>query len=182
MLKTTMKKSIFALAGLLGVCGLSQKVYAQDYSYLTEKAPSFYNTPSLDADGNAELLWSSMTDSSVNETASIVYEVEIAKNTSFTDAKSYVAKESKLALNKSDFGTNGGKFYARVRLVVDYVDEAQTDVKSAWSESEEMVFVKINKTNFPGMYNVLKNGGKYNSEKGGKIPLISCNRHRNVIK
>ncbi len=168
MFKTTMKKAILMFVALVGICSVSKVAYATDYSYLTQNAPVIYGESSLDANGDTTIKWVSVADGSVDESAQIAYEVQVAKNSAFTGAKQYSAKTDTLTLNKSEFGTNGGKFYVRVRLIVDYVDVAQTDLMSAWSEVEEMTFVKINKTNFPGLYKVLKNGGKYNSPDGVK--------------
>lgn len=157
---------------LVGICSMSKVAYAEDYSYLTETPPMIYGEQDLDKNGNTTIEWSSVADESMDESATIVYEVQMAKNDAFTDAKQYSAKEAALTLNKSEFGKNGGKFYARVRLVVDYADVTQTDLYSDWSEEVEMTFVKINKTNFPGMYNVLKNGGKRYDMTKSKVVTI----------
>ena len=162
-------KSIwFVIIGLLLVSSKVNIVQAEDYSYLTEIQPAIYEMPKLDKTGNATIKWSAVTDGSMYESVAIGYELQIAKDKEFTNAKQYATKEASLTLNKSEFGKNGGKFYGRVRLIVDYLDEAETDLVGMWSEPREMVFVKINKTNFPGMYNVLKNGGKYSSMDGIK--------------
>ena len=168
MFKKTMQKAILMFVGLVGICSASQVVNATDYSDLTKNAPLIYGESSLDANGDTTISWISVSENAVDESAQIAYEVQVAKNSAFTNAKQYSTKTDTLKLNKSEFGTNGGKFYVRVRLVIDYVDATQTDLTSAWSEVEEMIFVKINKTNFPGMYKVLKNGGQYNSEDGVK--------------
>ena len=141
-------------------------VQAEDYSYLVDQPPQFYELPGLNKKGNALIEWTSMTDPSLDGVGTIYYEVQVAKNTSFTDAKQYITQESALTLSTSDFGKNGGRFHVRVRRIVDFVDETMPDLMSPWAESEEMIFVKINKTNFPGLYNVLKKGGQYSSPNG----------------
>lgn len=159
---------IMVLIGLFLISTNVKMVQAEDYSYLVEMTPSLYELPKLDKEGNTTIWWSAVTDGSMYETVTIGYEFQIAKNKEFTNAKQYTTKEASITLNKSEFGNNGGKFYGRVRLIVDYLDETKTDLASEWSKSQEMIFVKINKTNFPGMYSVLKNGGKYSSLDGAK--------------
>lgn len=167
-----MRKRLFVAFVLVGICSFPHVVQAEDYSYLTSNPPMIYGMPELDKKGNTTIEWSSVIDESMDESAMIAYEIQVAKNTAFTDAKQYSTKEATLTLNKSEFGKNGGKFYARVRLVVDYVDVAQTDLYSDWSKEVEMAFVKINKTNFPGMYKVLKNGGKSYDFLKGKVEKV----------
>ena len=82
---------------------------ADEYSYLVEMPPQFYDVPSLDKKGKAEIAWTSMTDSSLDGIGTMYYEVELAKNASFTDAKQYTTQETILTLTTSDFGKNGGK-------------------------------------------------------------------------
>lgn len=171
-----MKRILLMFLCLVGICGGSQKVCATDYSWLTEIAPEICNIPSLDEEGNAYITWGFVKDESMEEEASIVYEVQVARDTAFTNAKKYSTKEATLILNKTEFGKNGGTFYARVRLLVDYVDATQSDLVGDWSEPEKMVFVKINKTNFPGMYEVLKNGGKHSTVDGVKKLIYDKNK------
>ena len=159
---------LMLLIGLLLVIGDVKMVQAQDFSYLISTSPAIYEVSGLDKDGNSTIQWTSVNDSSLEGVAVLVYEVQVAKNATFADVKQYSVKEANLKLNKSEFGKNGGKFNVRVRKVVDYMDETMADLVSDWSEPKEMTVVKINKTNFPGMYNVLKNGGKYNSTNGAK--------------
>lgn len=168
MFKTTMKKAILMFVCLVGICSISQVVYATDYSYLTSESPAIYEDPSLDAEGNTTITWFSSASQPADSNVTVAYEIEVAKDKKFTTAKQYSAVNNTLTLNKKEFGTNGGKFYARVRTVVNMTGENASTTSSPWSEPKEMVFVKINKTNFPGMYKVLKNGGKYNSESGVK--------------
>lgn len=168
---------IMLVLGLLFVSGNVKMVQAEDYSYLTKWPPMIYGTQSLDKKGNTTIEWSSVTDESMDESAAIVYEIQVSKNTAFTNAKQYSAKEATLTLNKSAFGTNGGRFYVRVRLVVDYADAEQTDLVSDWSEVKEMTFVKINKKNFPGLYKVLKNGGKRYNLSANKVETVTYDQN-----
>ncbi len=168
MFKMTMKKAILMFVCLLGVCGVSQVAYATDYSYMTNQAPEIYETPSMDKEGNATITWFSVASQPEESNVTLSYDVELAKSAEFVSPTQYSASINTLKLNKSVFGTNGGKFYVRIRTVVSITGDNPSVTTSAWSETKEMVFVKINKTNFPGMYKVLKNGGQYNGEKGVK--------------
>ncbi len=161
---------------LVGVCSVSQKAYATDYSYLTEKAPEIYMTPSLDSEGKTNITWFSPVCQPEDQTVMLSYEIELAKNMEFTEAKTYTATSESLVLDKATFGINGGKFYVRVRNRVNITGETPSTVVSPWSEGKEMVFVKINKTNFPGMYKVLLNGGMENTMKGTKKVIYDTNK------
>ena len=79
-------------------------VQAEDYSYLVDQPPQFYELPGLNKKGNAVIEWTSMTDPSLDGVGTIYYEVQVAKNTSFTDAKQYITQESALTLSTSILG------------------------------------------------------------------------------
>ena len=163
-----MKKVRGLLFGLLfgvGVGLASNTAWAIDYSSMVEKAPYIYNTAAFDSDGNTTILWEGSAYQVEGDDTQVGYEMQLANNTGFDKAKSYSAKNAMLTLNKSTFGAQGGIFYFKVRVVVDYADENKTDLYSPWSEVCEMTFVKISKKNFPGMYKILLNGSKYNGEK-----------------
>lgn len=171
-----MKKTLLMLLCLVGVCSVSQKAYATDYSYLTEKAPEVYMTPSLDSEGKTSITWVSLVSQPEDKTVTLSYEIELAKNQEFTEAQTFTSVSETLELDKTTFGANGGKFYIRIRNSVNITGETPSSAVSPWSEVKEMVFVKINKTNFPGMYKVLQNGGKESTEKGIKKVIYDTNK------
>lgn len=168
MFKMTMKKAILMFVCLLGVCSASKVAYATDYSYMTKDAPEIYQMPSMDKEGKATITWFSTASQTEDSAVTLSYDVELSKSAEFVSPTQYSTSSDTLTLDKSAFGTNGGKFYVRIRTVVKVAGDTPSVITSAWSKTKEMVFVKINKTNFPGMYKVLKNGGQYNGENGVK--------------
>ena len=85
---------------------------------------------------------------------SITYDFQIAKKSDFSGAKTLQTSKPSIILKKSQFGKHGGIFYVRVRA--NYNNMQFSD----WSEPKELTYIKIDKTNFPGLYQLLKNGGK----------------------
>lgn len=129
--------------------------YENAISYSHSDAPviaeTYSDDYSLNENGEAKLTWMPNYYSSNSE---ITYEVEFSANADLSNAKTYTVSEPSLTLSLADFGENGGRFYARVR----YIENGYN--YSSWSEISEIIYVKINKTNFPGMYKLLKKGGK----------------------
>lgn len=173
-MKSRMKKVLWMMMFALGVCCMSQNVKADDYSSLVSTPPSIYDVSGL-KDGKGKITWSavSMEDDSVI----ISYDIQVSKNKKFKNAEQYTTNGNFLTLKQSIFGKNGGRFYARVRMVVRVLED-NTTLTSDWSDKKEMVFVKINKTNFPGMYRVLKNGGKRYSMEGNKVETIVYDKNK----
>ncbi len=160
-----MKKVKSLLVGLLVGAGIglaSNTAEAMDYSSMVATAPCIYEDAAFDSDGNATFSWESGAYQVENDEAQVGYELQLATNADFNNAKSYSAKDTMLKINKTTFGTQGGNFYLKVRVVVDYTDETKSDLFSEWSDVREMTFVKISKKNFPGIYKILLNGSKYN--------------------
>lgn len=112
----------------------------------------------LDKNGETRLTWN---ESYFNSDSEILYEVEFGSKEDFSDAITYTVSEPSLTLSKSAFGENGGKFYFRVRICENGYNY------SNWSNPAEVSYVKINKTNFPGLYKLLKKGGKQMKFDGG---------------
>ena len=167
MMKRNIKTMVLLLLCCLGLCGVSQKVFAEDYSYVTKESPMLYNIPVLDVEGKTTLNWTSPVYSS-EDNVSVVHEVQLATDDAFTNPQTYSATSQNLVLDKAVFGANGGKFYCRVRTLVTVQGDTPVSLNSMWSETQELVYVAINKTNFPGMYKVLKNGSQYSSSDGLK--------------
>ena len=84
------------------------------------------------------------------------YEVLVSSDEAFSTANtvSYESTGTSVDVPASVFGKNGGWFYVKVRAVGSNA-EGQV-VNSAYSEVQKYAFVKINKTNFPGLYKILK--------------------------
>lgn len=95
------------------------------------------------------------------EGATVGYDIEIASKSDFSNAKK-VSEEADMPrhakIKKAQFGTEGGRLYARVRSTITLEDGKVTYGK--WSKAKELVFVKITKKNFPGMYQTLKKDGE----------------------
>lgn len=121
--------------------------------------PTFYyyelNAPHFDKNGTVQIEW--YIDRYKSER--IKYEFEISTSSNFKNAKKYTTEDTQITLKKSVFGKNGGKFYFRARSYI--TSEAGETQYSGWSETEEFIFVAINKKNFPGLYTLLKNGSEY---------------------
>jgi len=166
-------KNVTMLGMALFVCGGVNEVKASEYSYLTEQVPIMLETPDTDNNGNLAITWFS-TVSSIDENSSIVsYEVQISKNTNFANATTYTSKEEKVSVPKNYFGKQGGKYYTRIRTCVTPLEGEAT--YSGWSEKKELVNIAITKKNFPGMYKLLKNGGKVNTENGLEKQVYDVN-------
>lgn len=152
----------------------NEKSAAEDFSYLSQCIPVFYyndsNYPGLDKNGKAQVNWF------INyyNNGTISYEIEIAANSNFKNAKKYTAEETQFTLKKSSFGTNGGTYYLRARSRVDLA--AGEAMYSDWSETQQLTFVAINKKNFPGMYKLIKSGGEYSWD--GKIEKITYDSNK----
>ena len=128
---------------------------SSDAPYIPE---TFTEPFALDENGEATLTWNPQR---YSEVGGITYEVEFSKNADFSDAVTYTVSEPSLTLSIADFGKNGGNFYYRVR----YIENGYS--YNSWSNTGEVTYVKINKTNFPGMYKLLQKGGKQMNFNGG---------------
>ena len=153
---------IFGLLAVAGIGMVSNTAKATEYSNMVAHAPYIFANSSLDSNGNTVIAWEGGATQTADPAVEVGYEMQLATNQDFKDAKTYLVKDSMLQLNKSVFGSQGGNFYLKVRVVVDYTDETKEDLYSEWSDVCEMTFVKISKKNFPGIYKILLNGSKCN--------------------
>ncbi len=153
-----LRRFIFCLVLLIGVGGTVQPVQAEDYSYV-ENIYTIINSEPYMKDGKAVIEWLKCVPAMDETKETFRYEVQIADNEAFTNAKSYFADTESLVLAQSEFGEHGGRFYVRVRGVLQLLDQSAA-YYNQWSETKETIFVAIDKTNFPGMYKVIKNGGE----------------------
>lgn len=153
-----MKQLFLVFLFFFGTISISQTVNADNYSYIKDEVPYVYDLPSM-TDGKAIIQWMDYGTYVEAGEGQLYYELELADNERFSGAKQYSANLATLAIDKTELGKHGGKFYVRVRYVLQLPDEV-TPIYSQWSEKREFTFVAINKKNFPGLYKVLKNGGK----------------------
>ena len=150
---------------LLGLSCFSHKVQAEDGS-------TIYIMDDFTLEkGKTTIRWSSFSDWSF-------YDVELADNPQFMDAKLYSTEESELTIEKSALGKHGGRFYLRIRANQRETEEGGGATIGEWSEPKEMVMVKIDKTNFPGMYSVIKNGGKKINILNGDVEKVIYDKNK----
>ncbi len=144
-----MKKIFLIMLICLGLCSITHKAQAMtDFS-----SGSVYINDNVTLENEkATIKWSGFSDR-------FTYDVELADNLQFTDAKLYSTNATELTIEQSAFGEHGGRFYVRVRGILHTTEESETTTIGDWSAPKEMIFVKVDKTNFPGMYQVIKNGG-----------------------
>ncbi len=146
----------------------TQNAQATEYDYSDSDFSSSISAPwiretyedsyAFDENGETRLTWNAYY---FNSDSVITYEVEFGTKEDFSDAVTYTTSEPSLTLSKSVFGTNGGKFYFRVRACENGYNY------SNWSDTAEAIYVKINKANFPGMYKLLEEGGRQMNFEGG---------------
>lgn len=129
------------------------------------------NTEIALENGKTTITWPRISDN-------CFYDVELADNKQFQNAQLYSTSETKLTIEKSAFGKNGGRFYVRVRGAMYPVDGTETTLVGDWSTPAEMTIVKINKTNFPGMYQVIKNGGKDINILTGEVEKVIFDQNK----
>ncbi len=144
-----MKRWFLILLVFLGLCTFSNK--AQAMTDFSSGSIYIYDDVILENE-KATIKWSGFSDR-------FSYDVELADNMQFIDAKQYSTNATELTIEQSAFGEHGGRFYVRVRAILHITEESDTTTIGDWSAPTEMVFVKVDKTNFPGMYKVMKNGG-----------------------
>lgn len=123
-------------------------------------------TPKLDKKGGTVFRWYSNIFLQNEDELEVGYEVEVSKSPQFSDAQKFTLKEQSLTVPRSVLGANGGRVYVRVRGFKKYKNGS--NALSEWSTPKEYVFVAINKKNFPGMYKLLRAGGKHSTMDGVK--------------
>lgn len=150
MIKNRIKKTFTMVLFLVGLCTFPHIVQAE--GILDSSGGSIYiRDDAVLENGKTTIRWSGFSDR-------FSYDIELADNKKFKNAKQYSTNATELTIQKSAFGKHGGRFYIRIRAVENATEESDTTTIGAWSTPVEMVFVKIDKTNFPGMYKVMKNG------------------------
>lgn len=168
MIKKGLKYILGMLVCLLGICGSLRVADAAENTYSVSVIPVITNISGLNKNGvsKVEWGWDSYFNTGDENISSISSEVELASKKTFTNARKftisvqkYATSAQSLSLKKSYFGTNGGKFYIRIRIAVKTTNGSM--VYGKWCTARECNFVAINKKNFPGMYKLLKNGSRH---------------------
>ena len=166
MIKGKLRVAILILMCLVGISGFSCMAQAEGISDYSSNNITIYENCALENE-KTTIRWNPGATIPSGSTATFTFDVELADNKQFVDAKQYSTNLTSLTLDQSAFGDNGGRFYVRIRVVT-HVEGDATIKEGDWCAPVGLVFVKINQNNFPGMYNILKNGGKYNSTDGVK--------------
>lgn len=176
MMRRGMKWIMFFAVCMVGIFGGLREVHASEPAYLVQNPPvvsDYTELPTMGADGAAHISWWTGIDTQDENYPKVSYEIEVATNQEFTGAQKFTTTETALAIPKTFFCANGGTYFVRVRTCVNATTDAPA--YSAWSETDEYVFVAINQENFPGLYKVLLNGGQYNSENGIENEIYDTN-------
>lgn len=168
MTSKTFKQFLITVLSISCLLFGTQNAQATEYDYSDSDFSSSISAPwiretyedsyAFDENGETRLTWNAYY---FNSDSVITYEVEFGTKEDFSDAVTYTTSEPSLTLSKSVFGTNGGKFYFRVRACENGYNY------SNWSDTAEAIYVKINKANFPGMYKLLEEGGRQMNFEGG---------------
>lgn len=158
------------------LCLPSASVSAAEQSMSNEgityevRAPFFdYHEFALGKDGTFEVAWNNYDIGYPDNVSDFGYVLELADNNKFQNAKSYALNKSSITFNKSVLGKNGGTYYLRLKTRFKNTSGVLTDTK--WSETKKIKALAINKKNFPGIYKLLKNGGR-DMDMNGKIKKI----------
>ncbi len=120
------------------------------------------------------ITWKDYSKVNVGSGQTLTYTIECADNEKFENAKSWETEKTAVTLEKSVFGKNGGTFYFRLKARVK--DSAGTVTDSPWSETKKASLYAINKKNFPGIYKLLKKGGKSDTFDGVKDIIYDKNK------
>lgn len=124
---------------------------------------TIYDDATRNKNGTVKFQWNCFVHNIDTETSVVSYELQSGKDDTFTDVTTWKTSDTSYFIPKSFFGKNGGTYYARVRVHATTKDG--THMVSNWSETKKYSIVAINKTNFPGLYKLLKNGGsRYESD------------------
>lgn len=152
----------------------TQVQVSKDKTYtksLKDKAPTLTMDEmklGFNSKGKVKVTWENSYESPSGN--KVTCEVQMADNSKFKNAKKFTTKNTYINIARSKFGKNGGTMYFRVRF---YDTFNGKKVYSAWSEVKDYNFVKINKKNFPGMYELLKKGGcAYEMESNSYVTQV----------
>ena len=169
-MKDNMKKCFLMALAWVMMWSFSFVAQAEEVYYIN--GDDIYNkTDYVLKDGKTTITWVKVADN-------CYYDVELADNKEFRNAQQYSTNETELTIDKSAFGKNGGRFYVRIRVAPQTTDENGNIYEGDWSTPAEMTIVKINKANFPGMYQVIKNGGKDINILTGKVEKIIFDKNK----
>lgn len=125
----------------------------------------YFNYGELELKKN-NITWKDYSKVNAGTGYALTYVLECADNEKFENAQSWETEKTSMTLEKSVFGKNGGTFYFRIKTRAK--DSTGTVVDSQWSEIKTANLYAINKKNFPGIYKLLKKGGKASTIDGVK--------------
>lgn len=164
MRKNVKKVVIAFVVGVFSIFSLGAVVQAEDYENGNESPVWSSNVVHTDENGAVVLDWFYVPPTVDGVQPTVSYEIQFDDEKKFVDATTFTTAENIYTLTKKQFGKNGGRRYVRLRSVL--TDASGVVTYSEYSKVREVVYVKINKTNFPGLYKLLKNGGQYTSLDG----------------
>lgn len=164
MHKIIKQGAIAFVIGVFGLFSLGVVVQAEDYETGNENPIWSSDEVHTDENGAVVLDWFYVPPTEDGIQPTVSYEIQFDDEKKFVDATTFTTAEDIYTLTKKQFGKNGGRRYVRLRSVL--TDASGVVTYSKYSEVREVVYVKINKTNFPGLYKVLKNGGQTNTLDG----------------
>ena len=136
---------------------------------ILKNKPTFYTPSGISAKTKkVTFTWEKPFDADEN----YGYELQLSKKSNFSNVMKFKSNTESVSVKRSKFGSNGGSYYCRVRMWA-LMSNGEM-IYGKWSDTAKYTFVKINKTNFPGMYKMLKNGVKYQAieHKTGKKVTI----------
>ena len=136
-----------------------ENTQSEKFDYMNVCIPVFTDTEiAFDANGECTISWWTNYELYLEEIAEVRFQVEVANNGEFEEAQIFHTNETNFIFQKSLLGKNGGTYYLRVRTCV--TNTKGELLYSDWSNTKEVSFFAINKHNFPGIYKLLKKGGK----------------------
>lgn len=103
-----MRTWLLMLLFLVGVAGALQTVQAESYDYIVNSYTNMNAEPYM-KDGKAVIKWLKCAPALDETKEKFSYEVQIADNEAFTNAKQYFSDSETLVLDKSELGEHGGK-------------------------------------------------------------------------
>ncbi len=158
-------KRIKVMIMLLGclLCFSSSICVNAEEEQLSIFPPELFEITALDENNTTTISWNPGW-TTVDAAVSVVYDVEVSKDKSFTETKKYSLTSPELTYKRSQFGTHGDELYVRAKITV--TGAYDIPLVSEWSDVQTWTVLKIDKTNFPGMYKHLKKGGRIFTDKG----------------
>jgi len=156
----SVNKIILLAAGVMaGIMITTSSAEAEAAESIISTIPYLnYNPIEFDKKGEFEISWGSI-ESYYQGDSTVSYECELAADKGFKKVvKTFEVTEAKVLLDKMMLGKNGGTFYFHVRTK--FVNKDVGTWHSNWSQPKTFSCFTINKANFPGIFKLLKKGGR----------------------